>query len=623
MDKKVQIIFDALNRTDKTFGEIQGNMGKLSSTVSKVTSLLGGLGLTIGFGAMVNDLIDVNAEFQKLNAQLVTVTGSQEAANAAFGWLEEFATTTPYQLNEVVSGFVKLQSMGLDPSRESLEAYGNTASAMGKSLDQMIEAVADAATGEFERLKEFGIRASQQGDRVTFTFRGISTTVNKTSADITRYLKNIGNTDFSGAMALQMDTIDGKLSNLRDSWDKFLRQLGDAGAIDAAIGAIEALGESIQFVSKGFKDIAYYYKQMADTRHALGLDGLREKLTLEKAKELGLDKKTIEAIEAYEKGTGPFAGRKQEATKAPVKIPQITVTAPSGPTESEKDRLTRVKQEIANLQRENKDLEESIVGSDEAFTAFLQTLDLTDSQVATLKDGLTLYDDSLDSVSAATEQLAEKTDSMFDEMANAVQGWASDFSAQLNDIVWDADASFGQILESFARMLTQMAIQKTAVEPLLGVGLSFLSGLGGTSSAAAATSSGFSSSIDYSAFSLRAPAHHSGGMFTPKIRFPGLGPDEGLAVLLNKERTFDPDQTKIVDGLAALGHQVANQQTGLQVNIINPPSTPTVTQNSDGSIDVLFDQVEGRIASRIAEGKGPISKQLGRTMNTGSARGRY
>ena len=30
---------------------------------------------------------------------------------------------------------------------------------MGKDITQMIEAVADAATGEFERLKEFGIKA--------------------------------------------------------------------------------------------------------------------------------------------------------------------------------------------------------------------------------------------------------------------------------------------------------------------------------------------------------------------------------------------------------------------------------------------------------------------------------
>jgi phage-related minor tail protein len=48
-----------------------------------------------------------------------------------------------------------------------------------------------------------------------------------------------------------------------------------------------------------------------------------------------------------------------------------------------------------------------------------------------------------------------------------VAGWASTFSAQLTDMVWAADTSFKQILESFGRMLTQMIIQYQVVQPLL------------------------------------------------------------------------------------------------------------------------------------------------------------
>ena len=41
-----------------------------------------------------------------------------------------------------------------------------------QNLDQFIEAIADATTFEFERLKEFGIKSKQIGDDVQFTFRG-------------------------------------------------------------------------------------------------------------------------------------------------------------------------------------------------------------------------------------------------------------------------------------------------------------------------------------------------------------------------------------------------------------------------------------------------------------------
>jgi len=54
---------------------------------------------------------------------------------------------------------------------------GDLASSTGKSFDQLAEAVLDAQTGEFERLKEFGIKASANGDKVTFSFKEQKTTV--------------------------------------------------------------------------------------------------------------------------------------------------------------------------------------------------------------------------------------------------------------------------------------------------------------------------------------------------------------------------------------------------------------------------------------------------------------
>ena len=65
-----------------------------------------------------------------------------------------------------------------------LHSYGNTAIAMGKSIKSNDQTVADATTGEFERLKEFGIKARTHGEQVTFTFKGVSKTVAKNAAEI-------------------------------------------------------------------------------------------------------------------------------------------------------------------------------------------------------------------------------------------------------------------------------------------------------------------------------------------------------------------------------------------------------------------------------------------------------
>ena len=197
-------------------------------------------------------IVDVSRQFDVLNAQLITATGSAEKAAIAFEAIQQFASETPYDLAQVTTAFVKLKNLGLDPSEAALVSYGNTASAMGKSLDQMIEAVADAATGEFERLKEFGIRASKQGSDVEFTFRGVSETVKFEAGAIQDYLMGLGETEFSGAMIERMMSLDGALSNLGDEWDKLFLNISQNGVgsviedgVRVAIDALTRLNESI------------------------------------------------------------------------------------------------------------------------------------------------------------------------------------------------------------------------------------------------------------------------------------------------------------------------------------------------------------------------------------------
>ena len=84
--------------------------------------------------------------------------------------IEDFASSTPFNVEQITEAFIKLKALGLDPSQEALMSYGNTASAMGKNLMQFVEAIADAATGEFERLKESGLKPEPR-EQVSFTFQ--------------------------------------------------------------------------------------------------------------------------------------------------------------------------------------------------------------------------------------------------------------------------------------------------------------------------------------------------------------------------------------------------------------------------------------------------------------------
>jgi len=217
-DRMSTVINSSVSKSKAKLKGLQDGLNKFGN----MATLGGGAGIGLFAGALRSA-----AAMEKMQVSLNTsFQGNEAAAKKAFETINVFAAKTPYGLEEVMTGFIKLKNMGLDPSQEALQAYGNTASSMGKSLDQMVEAVADAATGEFERLKEFGIKASSQKDKVTFTFQGVKTTVQKNSADIEGYLKNIGNTKFAGGIEAQSKTIDGQMSTLKDNFTMVSASIG-------------------------------------------------------------------------------------------------------------------------------------------------------------------------------------------------------------------------------------------------------------------------------------------------------------------------------------------------------------------------------------------------------------
>lgn len=215
-----------------------GDMKQKAAVVAKGMglALAAVTGAAVGLAAV---LVPVQRQFDIMNGQLLTATGSTENAAHAMEALNKFAAQTPYDLEQAVIGFTKLVNLGLTPSERAMTSYGNTASAMGKSMEQMIEAVADAATGEFERLKEFGIKASKEGDRVTFTFRGVKTEIGNSAAEIEKYLMDIGEVEFAGAMEAQMDTLNGRISQSEIAMNDLKLAIAQSGIGDILKTAVE------------------------------------------------------------------------------------------------------------------------------------------------------------------------------------------------------------------------------------------------------------------------------------------------------------------------------------------------------------------------------------------------
>lgn len=206
---------------------------KATSAIASVTKaaagVAAGVGVGLGAAAAAAQLVDVTKRYQNLEAQLRTSTGSIENQQKAFATLKAFATQTGQDVGEVTTSFTRLVNLGLDPSKEALTSYASIAAASGKTTIDFVEAVADASTAEFERLKEFGIRAKNEGETVKFTFQGVTTEVKNTSEDIETYLQNLGKEKFGDALANQALTLEASMNRAGIAWDDFFYAISEAG----------------------------------------------------------------------------------------------------------------------------------------------------------------------------------------------------------------------------------------------------------------------------------------------------------------------------------------------------------------------------------------------------------
>jgi hypothetical protein len=249
---------------DKTnAGNIQSTK-KMSSAFTEVGKTLAGVfaaDMLIGFGKAV---INTTAEFQKMEAVLTNTLGSKSLAQQSMAQIVEFASKTPFQVNELTDSFVKLANRGFKPTMAEMTALGDLASSTGKSFDQLTEAALDAMTGEFERLKEFGVRAKSEGDKVAFTFKGVTTEVQKTDGAIKDYLLSLGQAEgVSGAMAAISETVGGKISNLGDNVDQLQLAIGNqTSGVFAA--SIDWLSEFVKHAALSLKSISDIKKEVSD-----------------------------------------------------------------------------------------------------------------------------------------------------------------------------------------------------------------------------------------------------------------------------------------------------------------------------------------------------------------------
>lgn len=436
--KQIKKFNAELAQTQSQINKLQGGSTALGNAFKGAFAALGALGVVVGLAEVVRAVIQTTATFEKFKAVLTNTLGSQRAAAEAFELIQKTATTTPFSLEQVTEAYIKLANRGLKPTELALKSFADIAASQGKELDQFVEAALDATQGEFERLKEFGIKASKSGEQITFAFKGIKESVENTPEAINAFLVALGQVEgVAGATDSVSATLSGTLSNLGDNAGQLANSLGTIllpvinGLLKGVNWLVQGLTGLFNFIDSTTSDIAAWVggwsvyrdlqKEIASTSESNAaaiktetdqLNALYKSLINTTAGTEGR-KKAIEALQAKygdtinlqnleNAGLGEIAKSQQKANQeitAAIKIKQknaeitrLTANINKGAYKDEADALKLAQDRIKELQGEITDLQK----------VETKTTDLTKEQI---KQREKAYKDYIDGLRNLQKQL--------------------------------------------------------------------------------------------------------------------------------------------------------------------------------------------------------------------------
>lgn len=244
---------------DKTFSSISKSVKSLTKTVAGVAATYVSAKALADVG---KSALESASGLEGYRSTLNVVLKDQQKAAKMMAWAVEFANKTPFETDSVVEATVRLQSYGIE-AQKVMTQIGDMAGVMNKDLMQAVEAVADAQTGELERLKEFGITKAMITAKGAELYKN-QTIVNNKGQIVDQQKFNdalfaLMEDRFKGGMEIQAKSYKGLMSTIAGVWKTGLAQMAgisgtgeiiEGSAFDAAKEGLGWVSDKMQSLSK-------------------------------------------------------------------------------------------------------------------------------------------------------------------------------------------------------------------------------------------------------------------------------------------------------------------------------------------------------------------------------------
>lgn len=234
--------------------KFKDGVSKMAASGAKLAIAGAGIAGAFAFKTGFSEALDLEG----YKIQLETATKDTKKAGEIMKYAMDLANKTPFEAGPLIEGASKLEMLGVS-AKKYLPMLGDMAAATNKPIDQAVEAMLDAQMGEFERLKEFGIKKQMIIDKANQMFKG-KEIVNKKGQikdekAFNQALEAVMQERYGGGMERQAKTVRGTWSTVTGITKTALAEIVGMTA-DGTIrqgSALAVLKDKVTQIAKAFE----------------------------------------------------------------------------------------------------------------------------------------------------------------------------------------------------------------------------------------------------------------------------------------------------------------------------------------------------------------------------------
>lgn len=219
---------------------------------------------------------DVTGEFEKQNTALASILQNKDKADKLFGQITELAVKSPFTLKELITYTKSLSAYQVEYEKlyDTTKMLADVSAGLGVDMQRLILAFGQVKASNFLRgtevrqFTEAGFNVLGELAKYYSELEGRMISVGEVQERVTKRMVAFGDVEeifkrvtsaggiFYNMQEKQSETIAGLVSNLRDSIDLMLNDIGSANS-----GTIKQLILTVRSLYENWREVAWYIEK--------------------------------------------------------------------------------------------------------------------------------------------------------------------------------------------------------------------------------------------------------------------------------------------------------------------------------------------------------------------------